>query len=618
VSKEKTTKGPDHIHPEEPGAVGSRNSLYRGDRDEYKESTAVIDEEVDKIIQHVQSKLPPEVLNKLDVMGGIKSKLHNYYNQNLQNMLNRYLVTIEDELSKKYRDLLDREESSQLNRYSARGVTELMSKLGDDETFQTEHIEQSIAGIYQDMQGHIQRGMGRLEHQTKSLLAQKQEVGAFVPQDSAYTIVKCSFKNNPLKPRTVFDIKIAINILDSELMTPIHHYQKSAKELLKEIVSQQIHRQIDQEIKKLNADQMTGGGAPLNDSELLAEKLNALEKHLSFEDDEKEQSSKRYDLVAKRFMDSLDLEQLDGSEQEMDLLDVQQNVKYLLEKEQVQHQGFNKIVNGLSGILNEMQMGYQYLDNLKNGRVCVIREYADTNSEELPDETFGIRLSYFDQDQLKAMREAYDQQAQELADEIKKAAQVIEKVHDYDRQEKQIRNYRDVSLEVLGEQTAEEDPEASEKADKLWNDMVFVTLKQDNSAYKTNLDYTTQLKKQLKTMRNKVHEIYENLYSDDRVVLEERLDFLERNFQTLASGVNPHHLQQGLTLEVDMTSVKRKRTTITAMSNVLNEFLYMVSKRFTDQSIKDHNLKRTLGVGMNPAFASTLKTGLESLEGATL
>ncbi len=75
--KEKMAKGPNFIHPEKPSAVGSRNSLNRDSRDEYHEAALVVDEEIDKILNHVKAKLPPEVLDKLDIMGGVKDKIHN-------------------------------------------------------------------------------------------------------------------------------------------------------------------------------------------------------------------------------------------------------------------------------------------------------------------------------------------------------------------------------------------------------------------------------------------------------------------------------------------------------------------------------------------------------------
>ncbi|MEE8395035.1 MAG: cytoplasmic filament protein CfpA, partial [bacterium] len=96
-------QGPNALHPEEPSAVGSRNSLNRDGRDEYSEARTMIDEEIDKILNHIHAKLPPEVLQDLTVMGNVKSYLHDYFNQTFQNMVNRYLTTVEDELGKKVR-----------------------------------------------------------------------------------------------------------------------------------------------------------------------------------------------------------------------------------------------------------------------------------------------------------------------------------------------------------------------------------------------------------------------------------------------------------------------------------------------------------------------------------
>ena len=564
----------------------SKENISKGfGKDYHNESDMVIDEEVNKILGHIQAKLPPEVLSKLDIMGGIKSKLHNYYNQSLQNMLNRYLVTVEDEFSKKYTDLLDREEYSQSNRYTTRQITELMSKLGSDEVFNTKGIERSMANVYSYMQEHIQRGVDRIEYQTQSLLEQREDVGDFIRQDNAYAIVKCSFKNNPLKPRTVVDVKLAINILDSELITPIYHYQQSAKEILKEIISDHIHKKIDSEIKNLVKSQNE-----LNDSDLVAQKLNALENYLDFNDDADDERSKRYDLVSKQFLDSLDTLQLEPAQD--DLFDIRSTVKYMLDRDHIQNKGFNKAVNCLTTILDHYQMGYKYIDNLKNGRICVIREYASTNKDEQPDETFGIRLSYFDLEQINEMRKAYDLQASELAEEIEKAAFVIEKVHNNWRTEHGMKNYRDVSFEVLGNQNIERNDIKSTPDDKLWNDMVFSLSSNEENQYRTNLNFGMELKKHLTLMRSKVAAVYGGQYPRDRQVMEERLEFLGGKFQEFISAINPHHLQPGLTLEIDITSVKKQRTTMNAVSNVLNEFLHNVSKKFSDQAIDDFNRKK--------------------------
>ena len=129
-------RGSNVIHPEKQSAVGSRNSLNRDDRNEYLESQVVIDEGVDKILNHISSKLPPEALEKLDVRGNIKEKLHDYFNQGMQNMLNRYISTTEDELAKKYRDLIDKEEGRSIARYSPRTISEMLEAIAGSEKIQ--------------------------------------------------------------------------------------------------------------------------------------------------------------------------------------------------------------------------------------------------------------------------------------------------------------------------------------------------------------------------------------------------------------------------------------------------------------------------------------------------
>ena len=101
-------KSPNVFHPEKPSAVGSRNSLAQEFRDQQAEVDLLMSEEVDKVMNHITSKLPKEVTEKLDIMGGLKEKLYNYFNQNYQNMFNRFMVTSEDEMVKKTRNFIDK------------------------------------------------------------------------------------------------------------------------------------------------------------------------------------------------------------------------------------------------------------------------------------------------------------------------------------------------------------------------------------------------------------------------------------------------------------------------------------------------------------------------------
>src|SRR6056297_3791651 len=121
-------KSPNVFHPRKPSAVGSRNSLAqegRSQKDEYKQ---LISEEVENIIKDIQVKLPNEVLEQLDVMGGLKEKLYNYYNQNYQNMFNRYVTTSEDEMVKKVRNFVDKEENKVLARYTPKEISAMLDE----------------------------------------------------------------------------------------------------------------------------------------------------------------------------------------------------------------------------------------------------------------------------------------------------------------------------------------------------------------------------------------------------------------------------------------------------------------------------------------------------------
>jgi hypothetical protein len=69
--------------------------------------------------------------------------------------------------------------------------------------------------------------------------------------------------------------------------------------------------------------------------------------------------------------------------------------------------------------------------------------------------------------------------------------------------------------------------------------------------------------------------------------------------------INPYHIQPGLILDVDITSVKRKKATLNAMANVLNEFLHGVSKGFQDAAFASFSRRRsTVREDINQSFGA--------------
>jgi hypothetical protein len=87
--------------------------------------------------------------------------------------------------------------------------------------------------------------------------------------------------------------------------------------------------------------------------------------------------------------------------------------------------------------------------------------------------------------------------------------------------------------------------------------------------------------------------MYGYQYPVERRVMEERLAFLERQYFSFEYSINPYHLNPGLLLDVDITSIKRKKATLDAMANVLNEFLHGVSKGFTDAAFASFSRRRS-------------------------
>ncbi len=292
--------GPNAVHPEQPSAVGSRNSLNRDGRDEYVEARAMMDEEVDKILNHINAKLPPEVLQDMKVMGNIKSYLHTYFNQTFQNMSNRYLTTAEDELGKKVRDLVDKEEHRTLNRYTPREIAELLNQIGGVGLFNTEEVEKSIINIAGHLQGHVQRGTYDFESYTNDILMQHTDVGGFVRGNNTYAVVKCSFRDNYQKPDKVVDIKLALNVLDSELISPIVTHQMLSEFLIKQVIGKQIMRLVEREVEEINQQLSMESRPELTPSEAVFEKIKAIE---NYTEDEEGETSKRYQLLPKKFLD---------------------------------------------------------------------------------------------------------------------------------------------------------------------------------------------------------------------------------------------------------------------------------------------------------------------------
>lgn len=600
-------KSPNKVHPAEPSAVGSRNSLAQEGRDKVAEARLVLDESVDKLLHQVQNKLPEEVLKKMDVMGGLKEKLYNYVNQTYVNMFNRYTVTMEDEFIKKVRDFVDREEAKGLARYTPREVMELLDKIGGSDKFNTGEIEKSIVNMYGHLQGHIQRGMNDLENETNAILRQKTDVGAFIRGENAYAIIKCVFKDNELRPKYVYDVKLSVNILDSELISPIYHYQVTVESLLKDAIQKHIHDLIDKQIQILKEELLDQGKSEITGSEVMFEKIKRIE---NFTDDEREdEKSKRYTILAKKFLDKIEGLRAEIDIEEFDPLNIRENIKHIIDEENIRNRGYNTAVNAITSILDTSKLGYQVCDNLKNARVCQIREYEELDKSVLPDERYAIRLAFYDQNQLREAKKEFDRQMDTFTREILRAWDVAHAHYESKKRFRSLRDFDDLAIRLMtrdwrrNKRDEDADPNSVlwNEIGEMYNENSFV--EKNNRTYE---DRIHNLKNKLKYLRDVLQKMHGFQNPIERVILDERINFLERRFNEFTYKINPHHIQPGLVLDVDVTTIRRKQYMLKGMANVLNEFLYSVSRGFQDAAFATFKRRRsTVREDIDQSFATS-------------
>ncbi|MDR2499782.1 MAG: cytochrome C oxidase subunit II [Treponema sp.] len=590
-------KSPNVFHPEKPSAVGSRNSLAQEYRDQQNEVNQLLEEEANKVLHHLNTKLPKDVLERLDVMGGLKEKLYNYFNQNYQNMFNRYMVTTEDEMVKKVRNYIDKEETKILSRYAPKEVAALLDQVGGPDKFNTGEIEKSLVNMYGHLQGHIQRGVNDLENMTNSLLRQKTDTGAFIRGENAYSIVKCAFKDNLQKPKTVTDVKLSVNILDSELISPIFHYQVTVEYLIKDLLAKHIIDNIDKEIEKLKDDRIDQGLEELSDSEIIFSKLSKVENYTDDKNDDPK--SKRYNLIAKSIFEKLSDLRAEIDPANFDQQNIRENLKNIVDIENIRSRGFNTAINSITSILDTSKMGYQFIENLKNARELLIREYEDTDIESLPDERYQVRMRYYDHAQLIEERKQYDKQMKSFENEILHLWDVITVIYENAKKFFRVADFNDLAKKnrsrIQKKIKDKSNEPMYENIAKVWDEISFVR-PGETDVEKMNRTYIYEkdkIRQKLILMREKLKEMYTYQYPIERRVLEDRLNFLEHEYYRFEHMINPYHIQPGLLLDVDITSIKRKKATLDAMGNVLNEFLHGVSKGFQDAAFASFNRRRS-------------------------
>ena len=527
-------------------------------QDRQIEVNQLLEEETDRVVRHLSAKLPKDVLEHLDVAGGFKEKLFSYFHRNYRNMFNPYMAT-EDVTP----------------RYSPREIAGLLDSLGGGDKFNTGEIEKSLVSMYGHLQGHILREIDELEARTNGMLRQKTGVGAFIPGENAYSVVKCSFKDNVFKPKTVTDLKLAVNVLDSELISPIFHHQVTEEYLVRDLLSKHLVDSIDKTVEELKDERIDQGLEELSEGEILLGKISQAGNYGGTDDSR----SGRCALAAKAIMERLEGPKAGRDSVSFDPANPRENVKKILDTENIRDRGFNTAVNSLVSILENARLGYQCIENFKNAREALIREYEERDPAVLPDERYEIRLRYFDDAQLLEDRRAYDLRIKSFETEARRLWDMVELSYRVGG----IRDFADLFRKRQGRLRGLNENSGGDEA-RSWDEAFFVK-SGETDVEKSNPTYVYEkdrLGRMFPLTRSRLEEVFDCRYPRERRVIEARLDKLEKEYRRFEHEINPYHLQRGLLVELDITSIKRKKTTLDAMAGVLGEFLRSVSRGFQD------------------------------------
>jgi hypothetical protein len=203
-------------------------------------------------------------------------------------------------------------------------------------------------------------------------------------------------------------------------------------------------------------------------------------------------------------------------------------------------------------------------------------------------------------------------QAKSFEVEVQHAWDVLEMVYEDSKFMKGVVDFGDLARRMRGKikrniKAKTGDP-LYEDIEKSWNEVTFIR-PGDTDVERMNRTYIAEkddIKRRIISMRDKLQRVYGYRYPIQRRVMEERLQYLEKQFLKFEYIINPYHIQPGLLLDVDITSIKRKKATLDGMSNVLNEFLFGVSKGFQDQAFASFSRRRsTVRKDIAQSFATT-------------
>lgn len=453
----------------------------------------------------------------------------------------------------------------------------------------TNEIKKAMTDAQGQKADHLHHVIHEFDLLQEVLLHKRNAAAILNSSENAYSIVKCVCRDNIFKPKTVMDIKLAVNILDTELKSPIFHYQTTVEYLIKDLLSHHLSTCLDKEISQVNEQRSREGLEALSKSEIIFKKIR---KVLDLTDDNAEDpASKRYAAVSKELMDSIVNVRAESDPETFDQLAIRENIKRIIDDENIRNHGFNTAVNLLTSILHDCNMEYEYMENMKNSREILLREYDDTQSAHLPDEHYQIRLRYYNTTQLTEERKAYGVMVRSFETEVAHLWNVVNAQYDKSKVMTRITDFFDLAKlyekYIQRKYNIPKGEPSYKDSEKIWDEVSFIA-PAETEVEKMNRTFVFEkerIHKKMSMIQEKIKKMYNLQYPVERRVLEERLDFLKSEFNKFDTMINPFHVQPGLLLDIDMTSIKHKKATFNSIAQVVNEFLHAVSKGFQEPNV---------------------------------
>ena len=489
------SKSPPHAaasYPHKPAGIPRNAPSF----EDLRQSIARMAEaEADNVFSHLQDKLPPYILERLDTHGSLKEKLCHVIDRHYREMCNRSAES-------------DNRNETAVCTHTSGEIAQLLRSMGGAGVFNHGEIEKSKGD-----RGNIDD----LEVHTNGILRQKADAGA-CPHEDAGSIVKCMFRDNALRPKTVADVKLAVNIPDTALISPVFHCHAAAKYLIREVISPRIIEGIDKEID---------GCA----EEKLEERITGLLAGINF--------------AGFSLSDDRDIEH-------------------------IRTNGFSMAAHALVSVLDGAKLGYQFIEHIKDEREVVIREYEDVEAANLPDERYAIRLRYVDRERLIKDRAEYEAQVNHFEREVQHLWDLIEVIYQDSKSVFKVNDFEDLA----------------KKNKSRIRDLV--KRKAGGGPFEVTGETgggKGNIRARLARMHERIKNMYEFLYPIERRVMEDRLAWLETECARIDFTVNPRHLQDGLLIDVDITSIKRKKATLDSLAAVLEELVCGVHVCFQDAAL---------------------------------